>query len=189
VGQAAPRGGDGAPGLARLTRPVAKPRHGLPDPTASKTPAEDPWARLARMALAGRRSRSALLLALVLGVAPLARAAAAADAGGQTVEIGGVRLWYRVSGRGPVCLLPTPGWGPSSELYFLSLGPLEDLFTVVYAAEFLHRGLPHSDLLVIERAGHFPWMEQPKAFFDGVRAFVLRRRHADGAPAGRDRAP
>ena len=65
----------------------------------------------------------------------------------------------------------------------------DDVLCAPPAAEFLHRGLPHSDLLVIERAGHFPWMEQPKAFFDGVRAFVLRRRHADGAPAGRDRAP
>jgi proline iminopeptidase len=326
------------------------------------------------MALPVRRAGPALLLAFALVAATPARAAAT-DAGGRTVEIGGVRLWYRVSGRGPVCLLPTPGWGPSSELYFLSLGPLEGLFTVAYldtrgsgrsgrpgpdahararrvadleglrrhlgaetvwllghsdggdmalayalahpehvaglvlvdvsvggnispeervrrmrahrnepwfdgafaafeasirgpataeefrasvmgflpflfssyeklqdhaevfrrtslsfeawkghnrarasdpdlaprlseitaptlvvvgaddvlcappASDFLHRRLPRSELLVVEKAGHFPWMEQPGAFFDGVRAFVRRRRGEDGRLPGRDRAP
>jgi len=44
----------------------------------------------------------------------------------------GVRLWYKVSGHGPVALLPTPGWGPSAEYLFLSLQPLERDFTIVY---------------------------------------------------------
>jgi proline iminopeptidase len=49
-----------------------------------------------------------------------------------TAEINGLRLWYKVSGNGPVCILPTPGWGPSSELYYLKLKPLESMFTMVY---------------------------------------------------------
>ena len=49
-----------------------------------------------------------------------------------TAEINGLRLWYKVSGNGPVCVLPTPGWGPSSELYYLKLKPLESMFTMIY---------------------------------------------------------
>jgi len=49
-----------------------------------------------------------------------------------TAQINDLELWYKVSGDGPVCILPTPGWGPSSELYFLRLTPLEELFTMVY---------------------------------------------------------
>ena len=47
-------------------------------------------------------------------------------------EINGLKLWYRVSGKGPVCILPTPGWGPSSELYYLKMKPLESVFTMIY---------------------------------------------------------
>jgi proline iminopeptidase len=49
-----------------------------------------------------------------------------------TAEINGLKLWYKVSGRGPVCILPTPGWGPSSELYYMKMKPLESLFTMIY---------------------------------------------------------
>ncbi len=49
-----------------------------------------------------------------------------------TAELNGVRLWFKVSGTGPVCLMPTPAWGPSSDLYFRTLQPLEKTFTVVY---------------------------------------------------------
>lgn len=49
-----------------------------------------------------------------------------------TAQINGLELWYKVSGNGPVCILPTPGWGPSSELYFLKFKPLEEMFTMVY---------------------------------------------------------
>jgi proline iminopeptidase len=44
----------------------------------------------------------------------------------------GLKLWYKVSGTGPVCIMPTPGWGPSSDMYFQTLTPLETIFTVVY---------------------------------------------------------
>jgi proline iminopeptidase len=49
-----------------------------------------------------------------------------------TVENNGLTLWYKVSGRGPVCLLPTPGWGPGSELYYRSMEQMEEMFTMVY---------------------------------------------------------
>ena len=49
-----------------------------------------------------------------------------------TAQINGLKLWYKVSGKGPVCVHPTPGWGPSSELYFMKLKPLESMFTMVY---------------------------------------------------------
>jgi proline iminopeptidase len=56
----------------------------------------------------------------------------ALEAGEFTAELNGLKLWYKVSGQGPVCLMPTPGWGPSSDLYFRTLTPLEKNFTVVY---------------------------------------------------------
>jgi proline iminopeptidase len=49
-----------------------------------------------------------------------------------TAELNGLKLWFKVSGRGPVCLMPTPAWGPSSDLYFRTLQRLEESFTVVY---------------------------------------------------------
>ena len=49
-----------------------------------------------------------------------------------TAKINGLKLWYKVSGNGPICILPTPGHGPSSELYFLNYPPLEEMFTMVY---------------------------------------------------------
>ena len=54
------------------------------------------------------------------------------DQGEFTAELNGLRLWYKVSGRGPACLFPSPGWGPSSDLYFNTLKGLEEHFTVVY---------------------------------------------------------
>ena len=52
--------------------------------------------------------------------------------GEYTARINDLELWYKVAGEGPVCLHPTPGWGPSSELYYLKLTPMEELFTMVY---------------------------------------------------------
>lgn len=49
-----------------------------------------------------------------------------------TAKLNSLRLWYKVSGQGPVCLMPAPGWGPSSDLYFRTLKSLEKTFTIVY---------------------------------------------------------
>ncbi|SEA64635.1 alpha/beta fold hydrolase [Pedobacter hartonius] len=46
--------------------------------------------------------------------------------------LNGVIIHYIVSGTGPVCICPTPGWGPSLEMYRRSLKPLEEHFTMVW---------------------------------------------------------
>jgi proline iminopeptidase len=41
-------------------------------------------------------------------------------------------LWYRVAGRGPALLVPTPGWGASVDMYMKSLERLERTFSLIY---------------------------------------------------------
>lgn len=52
--------------------------------------------------------------------------------GNHFAKINGIRMHYYVSGKGPVCLLPSPGWGPSIKYLKLTLQPLENYFTIVY---------------------------------------------------------
>ena len=86
----------------------------------------------------GRSLLVCVLAAAALGLtyAPAAGAEPprkpALESGEFTAELNGLTLWYKVSGQGPVCLMPTPGWGPSSDLYFRTLKPLEKHFTIVY---------------------------------------------------------
>lgn len=40
------------------------------------------------------------------------------------------------------------------------------------AAQQLHLRIPDSDLLLIEGAGRFPWLERPEALFSGARSFL-----------------
>jgi proline iminopeptidase len=47
-------------------------------------------------------------------------------------EVAGLKLWYTVRGRGPVCLVPSPGWGCSSDLYQRTLARLCDGLTLVF---------------------------------------------------------
>jgi len=54
------------------------------------------------------------------------------DAGGHTATLNNMKLWYKVSGTGPVCLMPSPAWRPGSDLYYRTLQPMEEYFTVVY---------------------------------------------------------
>ncbi len=44
----------------------------------------------------------------------------------------GLSLWYKISGHGPALLVPTPGWGASSDMYMKSLASLERDFTLIY---------------------------------------------------------
>jgi proline iminopeptidase len=62
---------------------------------------------------------------LVSGQNPLA-------AGDHFASVNGIKLHYFVSGSGPVCLFPSPGWGPSVEFYQKSLMPMGKFFTMVY---------------------------------------------------------
>ncbi|MCL5280764.1 MAG: alpha/beta hydrolase [Planctomycetes bacterium] len=93
----------------------------------------------------GRRAtdqrRFLLPVALYLCLGPLGLAAARDAAeppnrplsqGEFTAELNGLRLWFKVSGAGPVCLMPSPAWGVSSDPYFRTLQPLEKSFTMVY---------------------------------------------------------
>lgn len=52
--------------------------------------------------------------------------------GDHFANINGIRMHYYVSGSGPVCLLPSPGWGPSIGYLKSTLQPLENYFTIVY---------------------------------------------------------
>lgn len=54
------------------------------------------------------------------------------EQGNYTFYVNGLKLWYKVSGVGPVCVMPTPGWGVSSDIYFHTLTRLEDHLTMVY---------------------------------------------------------
>jgi len=54
------------------------------------------------------------------------------SAGDHFASINGIQLHYFVSGKGPVCLFPSPGWGPSVDMYQRSLSPMEKFFTMVY---------------------------------------------------------
>ena len=78
----------------------------------------------------------ACFLLCTLFVFGVGRAAAAEPSstkqGEFTAELNGLKLWYKVSGQGPVCLMPTPSWGPSSDVYFRTLKSLEKSITVVY---------------------------------------------------------
>ena len=55
-----------------------------------------------------------------------------ASGAGRFQTIDGLSLWYKIAGRGPALLVPTPGWGASVDMYVKSLTPLEKDFSVVY---------------------------------------------------------
>lgn len=52
--------------------------------------------------------------------------------GDHFAPVNNIKIHYFVSGNGPVCLVPTPGWGPSLDYLKNSLTPFEKYFTVVY---------------------------------------------------------
>ena len=52
--------------------------------------------------------------------------------GDHFAPVNGITIHYFVGGHGPVCLVPTPGWGPSIDYLKNSLTPFEKYFTVVY---------------------------------------------------------
>jgi proline iminopeptidase len=46
-------------------------------------------------------------------------------------------------------------------------------------AERLRAGIPRSELVVFERSGHFPYLEEPAAFFAAVRSWLSRVAEAE----------
>ena len=56
-----------------------------------------------------------------------------------TVELNGLKLWFKVSGRGPVCLMPTPAWGQAQTCISGRFNGSKNIFTVVYPRLAWHR--------------------------------------------------
>jgi pimeloyl-ACP methyl ester carboxylesterase len=54
------------------------------------------------------------------------------------------------------------------------LGATDDPFCPMTLSERLHTGIPQSQLMVFERSGQFPWIEQPTKFFDSITRFFER---------------
>ena len=79
-------------------------------------------------------------------------------------------LWYRISGHGPALLVPTPGWGASSDMYMRSLIPLEGNFSVIY---FDTRGAGRSEAPPEESGYKF------KFFVDDLEALRLHLQLSD----------
>ena len=52
--------------------------------------------------------------------------------GDHFAPVNNIKIHYFVGGHGPVCLVPTPGWGPSMDYLKNTLTPFEKYFTVVY---------------------------------------------------------
>lgn len=72
------------------------------------------------------------------------------------------------------CQLPVDLSGRLSELHMPTLiivGAADAVCPPTQSGR-LHQGIAGSELLVIEDAGHFPWIEKPEAFYRGVETFV-----------------
>lgn len=41
-----------------------------------------------------------------------------------------------------------------------------------WTAEEIHAAIAHSEIVLIDHSGHFPFIEQPSAFFKEVRTFL-----------------
>jgi proline iminopeptidase len=81
---------------------------------------------------AARKSKGIENPGSIYAVDTQAKAENSLDAGEHTVKLNNMKLWYKVSGTGPVCLMPSPAWGPGSDLYYRTLQSMEKYFTVVY---------------------------------------------------------
>jgi proline iminopeptidase len=48
-----------------------------------------------------------------------------------------------------------------------------DFICPVALSERLHEGIPESSLVIFEESGHFPWLEEPTAFFTELHRFLF----------------
>ena len=48
-----------------------------------------------------------------------------------------------------------------------------DFICPVALSERLHEGIPESSLVIFEESGHFPWLEEPTAFFAELERFLF----------------
>ena len=58
----------------------------------------------------------------------------------------------------------------------------EDFFCPPKQAERLHRGIPHSELVIFECSGHYPFAEENAAFQDAVRAWLSATQGGEASP-------
>lgn len=49
-----------------------------------------------------------------------------------TLQVGAMQVWYKLTGGGPALVVQSPGWGFGSAFYQQTLKPLEDHFTLLY---------------------------------------------------------
>ena len=90
--------------------------------------------------------------------------------GEHSVGLNGIKLWYKVAGEGPVCLMPTPAWGQSSDLYFRTLQSMERHFTVVYIDS---RGTGRSGRATTLK--HYTW-DHLDSDLESLRVFLRQDR-------------
>lgn len=60
----------------------------------------------------------------------------------------------------------------------------DDIITPPAESKQLANGIPSAELRVIERAGHFPMLEQPAVFNSALRRFLSKLRHGKSALQG-----
>jgi proline-specific peptidase len=48
-----------------------------------------------------------------------------------------------------------------------------DFIATPVQGEILHKGIPDSRLVILEKSGHMLWLEEPDVFFEEVRTFLL----------------
>ena len=48
----------------------------------------------------------------------------------------------------------------------------QDAFTSWPQADRIAARMPHAEVVVFERSGHFPWIEEPDSFFDTVLGWL-----------------
>ena len=73
-----------------------------------------------------------LLAVLFIGLSATLPAQRRLSVGEHFAPVNGAEIYYTVRGSGPVCLVPSPGWGPSVDYLANTLAPLEAYFTLVY---------------------------------------------------------
>ena len=72
-----------------------------------------------------------IIFVIIFLLVPGVTSALTLEQGEFKAKLNGLELWYKVSGKGPVCLIPSPGWGVGVD-YLFGLKPLEEQFTMVY---------------------------------------------------------
>ncbi len=68
---------------------------------------------------------------------------------------------------------------PAIDIPTLVIAGRHDVFSSPRFSEELHEALPLSELLILERSGHFSPVEEPQVIAAAVTRFVTQPRHAD----------